>query len=109
MNTCRTLAVLLLAVGGVAAPPAQAQQSGFSSIQLQYQAPSTVHGPAGEPDDFTHRNMAANAQAFDVRGSDRRLRPDAVRDAIAGAPRPELRFADQQKIGPTMFDDPAIW
>ena len=109
MNTCRTLAVLLLAVGGVAAPPAQAQQSGFSSIQLQYQAPSTVHGPAGESDDFTHRNMAANALAFDVRSNDRRLRSDTVGDAIADAPRPQLRFADQQKIGPTMFDDPAIW
>ena len=108
MNTFRTLAVLLLAVGGIAAPPARAQ-SGFSSIQLQYQAPTTVHGPAGGPDNLTHRNMAANAQAFDVRSNDRRLHPDAVRDAIAGVPRPELRFADQQKIGPTMFDDPAIW
>ena len=109
MNMFRTVAALLFVVGGIAALPAQAQQSGFTSTQLRYQTPATAHGPAGAPDDFTHRNMAANAHAFDVRSNDRRLRPDAVRDAIAGVPRPQLRFADQQKIGPTMFDDPAIW
>lgn len=101
MNTFRTIAVLLLTAGGIAALPAQAQQTSLTPTQPQSGAPAM-------PDDFAHRNMAANAYAFDV-GGNARLRSDVIPDAIAGMPPPELRFADQQPLGPTMFDDPAIW
>lgn len=110
MNTFRIAAALMLAVGGIAALPAQAQQAGLAPTQPQLHAPATGRGPAGVPADFAQRNMAANAHAFDVGSNGRASRSDAFPDAIAGMPpRPELRFVDQQPLGRTMFDDPAIW
>lgn len=110
MNTFRIVAGLLLCVGGLTALPAQAQHPGVVPARVPFDAPASVPGPDRAPHGFAYGSMASNPRAFDVAGNDRRSRSDTLTDSFAGTPsRPELRFADQQKIGPTMFDDPAIW
>lgn len=110
MNALRTVAALLLTLGGIAALPAQAQQAGFTPTGLQFDVSAAERGYGRAPGDFARAPMAANARAFDVGRDGYPSSSGTSSDAIAGASSaPELRFADQQPLGPTMFDDPAIW